>query len=696
MNKYYKIKYMNQTGGTDCKNDFTIFGTSVNEISDTNIIVNLGYCFDIKTEIYPMLIRKDINNPYTRTPLWLNDTEKNNILNHPSFTEEEKFNLRQIFVIKEFTEQQKNIIYQNREIMYSIAKSGIIIGNDNSDGYSVSELELTKLNQLLVNDDINNMKTIINKNDDTTYMYGDTIKKIISTPELSCIHDIGNNILKFYIFNYINYYRGKFNDWFILRNAILSEWEEKQTFSMTFDNPYGYSTGTYVTTGKILTGGASINGHIIWGKSNNIVVANKSCNGTNDKSKTYKYYKCNYSIDPFKCEEVQDDAAPTQWCNGFINLDWLNKGNNGIYNDGNTCYANAYLQCILFTYPLIYHTKLLKLTDSFTKLIDIKFSDTKPISINTIPAVNTLMRCDPLAVRYKQQDSQEYLNKFIDKMLENDSYQIKNDILKHDFLKRFKITSTTSTSTPIIDILDDPNKIYSEDISLFQYYFSYVSTNTTNITPIIDPNTVYLKNIKLSYDTSLLLSIFNEKTGHNLTDINACLDHYFNQEELNVSYNDKDNKHIKEADIINYKIATRQLGILNLPNILIIILKRHGTGTKLEHEVTIDYKLNLNKYLYKKDSELTTDYDLYAYVYHNGSTPASGHYISYINKPKFAEATYNNTFKPGWYNANDDDFIKVSKGEHLNDSYFYFYKKRDYNTPPYHHIGNEDIRFDYE
>ena len=225
------------------KNDITLLGNNAIDIPSDKLFTHLGYCFDIENEIYPLLISKNIKNPYTKVSLWTNNKEKLAIFNHTGLNKDQRNYLLEIYKNPELNEEQRNNIYDYREILYDLAIRSIKIYTDNTSDFSISLLELYELNKLLPYN-ILNMKRIISLND-YTYIYGDTLHNLICNANQYCIHDVGAKLLEFYIFYYNLYFKEEFRNWVVIRNAILCEWDEKNTFSMTFYNPYGYSEGSY-------------------------------------------------------------------------------------------------------------------------------------------------------------------------------------------------------------------------------------------------------------------------------------------------------------------------------------------------------------------------------------------------------------------------------------------------------------------
>ena len=130
-------------------------------------------------------------------------------------------------------------------MIYQLVRCGLILFNDHTDDFSSSLIEFSKLIELLPNN-IKNMKRIIQLSISNIYIYDDTLKNYLSQAYSYCIHDVGHTLLQFYIFNYILYFKRNLKEWVTLRNAILSEWSDKKTFSMTLDKEYGYSEGNYL------------------------------------------------------------------------------------------------------------------------------------------------------------------------------------------------------------------------------------------------------------------------------------------------------------------------------------------------------------------------------------------------------------------------------------------------------------------
>lgn len=432
--------------------------------------------------------------------------------------------------------------------------------------------------------------------------------------------------------------------------------------------------------------GGNVNANIIWDSTNysilnnDIVLDGHFANEQKIYGIEYKYYKCKRDIDPFSCEKLTEPPLFIDlYGRHKVSFDWLKFGKNGMDNCGQTCYFNSFMQCILFTYPLIYHVKLINLNqnmksqnvnyqsqieeenkelmDRFNDLINRKFSDyfnNSYIPMNDL--VEFFIDKEIMNQLFNESDSQEYFSKFINQM----------------------------------------KSIYpkTRGKNLFDYYFNFdlqiVLNKKIKNTTIIESNP--------TSETDILLSL--PIVDNNLE---ICLDEFFKEEMF-----DEDNKKIKdEPKKENY---SKKLMLFNLPKILVIHLKRYdGQNNFINSHVNmpdIIHPEKLKKYFAPEHSiEEIFPYDLYAFSVFLPQTHTqitSNHYISYINKPTFLDKEgyklrdYNEKFAPGWYLADDSKFEVAnifSYIEHKLTGYLYFYKARD--NPYYHHIGNEDVRFTY-
>jgi ubiquitin C-terminal hydrolase len=415
-----------------------------------------------------------------------------------------------------------------------------------------------------------------------------------------------------------------------------------------------------------LKGGSSeYNGNIIWNEKNEIVLNKYIYKYGKKKEITYdKFSYCPITFDPFKClqvevEEIQEKDINV-WSHEEVNFDWLNFGRNGMTNCGGSCYFNAYMQCILFTYPLIYNIKLVIQSNypeknEFETLVSDKFS----VNDNIIymeqykPSFSDFKNLGPnvlMHINTEHQDTTEYLQKFFNSKF-TDKYTIifrgfditdliLTKINIHDAIsnalqyygfdyynrgsnKLYYIkdgiqiplspfTNINNNEIKIIinnadniDIEADINNIYtigddqaSIKNNLFDYYFSFF---IVNITHTYDKGTRILKkcNLKSEVIKFFTMQITDRNKVIKYRSLEKCFNEFFNSED------------IKDSD------NTKTYKILNLPKILVISLNRFSYkekekisgntiqfhSEKLKHKVEIPYQLNsefFEKYMFKK------------------------------------------------------------------------------------------------
>mgnify|MGYP003335589200 FL=1 len=149
-----------------------------------------------------------------------------------------------------------------------------------------------------------------------------------------------------------------------------------------------------------------------------------------------------------------------------------------------------------------------------------------------------------------------------------------------------------------------------------------------------------------------------DKTGKITLD--DCIREYCKEEYLtgeNAWFNeDKEEKQDAWKNTVFY----------DLPDVLIITLKRFSKQLK-KNNVVVDYDLNtLDMTPYMYDSSVETTYELYGICNHSGGV-LGGHYTAYIK-----------TEKGEWYHFNDSHVSKVVQMNELKSSrsYCFFYKKK--------------------
>lgn len=487
---------------------------------------------------------------------------------------------------------------------------------------------------------------------------------------------------------------------------------------------------------KYQLGGNTKNGHLKWNEKG-LVVDKINCIGKENTSSSYKYYKCEYSLNPFKCNEIPDPGSGNiKYCNKSEEIDysWIKYGNIGIKNLGDTCYANSYLQAILHSYSFIYHVKLLDITDNFNTLIKDKFSKTKALDLEAIKGPNgNGIRDSFMCPRRAQQDAQEYLQQFLRNIYEDDKYMLKNVDISSQYIN-LKITPPPETetgenisfydNTQMInndDILDTSKYIkenpetyknfsqnYTYNLSIRNYFFSFITCESARLIKIDNPKIESTRH-RLAFGDMITAPIPKpkpitkepKKTEETKdTKLIECLREYFKIETML-----GDNRNSKEEGL---EWDRKELKLLSTPIYFIIQLKRfefnfNGTINKISDKVEIPLELkgaDLIEFMYKNYEGKYNDpgtYDLYAVTMQSGNL-SFGHYYSYIRKPKFNDVDLNSgPFTPGWYEANDETFYPFigNINKEIKDGYIFYYKKRDLDDEYPHMLGNEDVKYKY-
>ncbi|VVB02454.1 unnamed protein product [Arabis nemorensis] len=112
--------------------------------------------------------------------------------------------------------------------------------------------------------------------------------------------------------------------------------------------------------------------------------------------------------------------------------------------------------------------------------------------------------------------------------------------------------------------------------------------------------------------------------------------------------------------------ATKQLSLLEAPNVLVIHLKRFdNVSNKIEKPIAFDKILVLSSFLDEASKDHQAEYELFGVILHSGSTLESGHYCAYV-KDSLDQ----------WYCC-DDMLVSLStlQGVSLEEAYILFYSR---------------------
>lgn len=336
------------------------------------------------------------------------------------------------------------------------------------------------------------------------------------------------------------------------------------------------------------------------------------------------------------------------------------KGNGltGLDNLGNTCFMNSTMQCLSHTYELndfldkkTYKKRLNKVADSvilyeWDNLRNMMWSEDCIISpggfFSQMRKVANL-KDRVLFTGFTQNDLTEFLSFIIDCFHEAIKREVEMDITGNALTEKDKLA--VSCYNMYIRMY---SKEYSEILNLF--YGIHVSKLEFKSGDYQSSSPEPFFNISLPIPNKKNVTLYD------------CFDKYTEKEILN-----EDNKVINEKT--NKKEdCTKQLMFFNLPQILIIILKRFNNDSRRKNTfVDIPLaNLNLNKYVVGYQDK-NTHYDLYGICNHIG-THMGGHYTSYIK------------VKDGnWYHFNDRSVTKFNGNLISKNSYCLFYRKKKLN-----------------
>jgi len=203
-------------------------------------------------------------------------------------------------------------------------------------------------------------------------------------------------------------------------------------------------------------------------------------------------------------------------------------------------------------------------------------------------------------------------------------------------------------------LLRDINRRYAREYTILNTEIYFYTMD------VITCSGCHHQNINLNPMNVLCLPIDHLAAGGSVYN---CMDHYFNTEELDGDYTCDKCK--------NKSRNTITRGILTLPNVLIISLKRFAYDQrtqrmrKVNSQVDYPMVLDISKYnpITPSDTRPAT-YTLVSTVNHSG-TLDFGHYYSYINSDG------------SWYLANDTRMSSVNESHVLNNpsAYILFYER---------------------
>jgi ubiquitin carboxyl-terminal hydrolase 8 len=336
------------------------------------------------------------------------------------------------------------------------------------------------------------------------------------------------------------------------------------------------------------------------------------------------------------------------------------KGLTALANLGNTCFMNATLQCLSYTFELNdfldkkiednkeYKKKLKKNADALVlvewdTLRTMMWSENCVISpggfLGSIQKVARIKQ-KTIFTGYAQNDLPEFLNFMIDCF---------HNSLCREVIMNIKGTAKNNVDNLAIKCFNMMKNMYKKEYSEILTMFFGISVSTLTslqgekhaITP--EPFFMIQAPLPVNKQSATLYE---------------CLDRYTESELLT-----GDNKYFNEKKNQKEEVY-KDIKFWDLPNVLIITLKRFSNDMK-KNKCAVDFPLedlDMSRYVigYNKHAYI---YDLYAICNHGGSV-MGGHYTASIKNGN------------KWYLFNDTNISPLSKIDKNEKPYCFFYRKK--------------------
>lgn len=335
----------------------------------------------------------------------------------------------------------------------------------------------------------------------------------------------------------------------------------------------------------------------------------------------------------------------------FLENDYTHKGLYGILNPGNRCYMISILQCLINTLPLTdffttnQHLPLLHKQDTahmrallyrYKKLLEDIY--TKQRVANPVKFISVLAEFDTMYQLDEEQDSQEFLLKFLEFL--------------HVCMKHSIIIDIQGNAVTDADRLTE--KCYTTWKTFFEDSYSVITEMFYSI-QLEETRCTLCKTITTSFVPSNIIQLTIQDDTPST--IHELLDEFITERTVDGS----------SCDVCMTE-RTSKTSLWYMSDQLIICFSRYSEYSKrVRVEYPVDSDLDLTKYISpRKQDKNNYIYTLYAVNYHVGSI-SSGHYYTKCKNPD-----------GNWYEFNDTS-VTLSNSRDIvsSDAYIlFFYRKR--------------------
>lgn len=193
--------------GRNCKNRETAISmTDVDDIENIKYIrLSNGYCYDIDELVQTMIMSKDRNinpsDPSNLTPIWMNEVEKESIINHEGLDKSIRKSYKAMIDIEKKSEEKilESIANDSPVILNKIAETGFHCLNDNITSWSVDDPELfQKAQKMLIELRDTIRKSKLKLFYERMHVGMIELGTTLDNAHLECIHGVGLKLLTIY------------------------------------------------------------------------------------------------------------------------------------------------------------------------------------------------------------------------------------------------------------------------------------------------------------------------------------------------------------------------------------------------------------------------------------------------------------------------------------------------------------------